>query len=204
MGVKYISTRKDTWSPWIHVRRIAPGAFFMMDKQMQLIDSGAFRLDGASGLLIWNKHSEEYKKIKVDSIEIHYRVFSEYFAKKNFHKDYEKALKNLQTPDNPYIYSSNSSNADFFKMQGLNKQGSISRGISFGNNQDVFVNSSLNLQLSGKLNDNIDILAAITDENVPVQPEGNTQQLQEFDKVFIQLSDKKSKLIAGDFELKRP
>ncbi len=203
LRVKYIQTRKNTVV--LDTLSIVPNSFLITDRQSQVVDTSAFRLDFAAGLLIWNKASEGYKSIKSDSIQIHYRVFSEFFAKKNFHKDYDRALKNLQTADNPYIYSSNQGgNADFFKMQGLNKAGSISRGISFGNNQDVFVNSSLNLQLSGKLSDNVDILAAITDENIPVQPEGNTQQLQEFDKVFIQLSDKKSKLIAGDFELKRP
>ncbi|MBL0104954.1 MAG: hypothetical protein IPP51_15050 [Bacteroidetes bacterium] len=66
------------------------------------------------------------------------------------------------------------------------------------------MNSSLNLQLAGKLSDNLELLAAITDENIPVQPDGNTQQLQDFDKVFIQISDPHNRLIAGDFELKRP
>ncbi|MCQ4878626.1 hypothetical protein NE658_14150, partial [Ruminococcus bicirculans] len=69
---------------------------------------------------------------------------------------------------------------ELFATPGINKTGVISRGISAGNNQSVFVNSTLNLQLDGKLTDNLTLMAVISDQNIPFQPDGNTQQLQQF------------------------
>ncbi len=83
----------------------------------------------------------------------------------------------------------------------LNYSGSFARGFSIGNRQDLVLNSDLDLQLSGKIGGEIDILAAISDQNIPLQPEGNTQNLREFDKVFIQLSKDQHKLLIGDYEI---
>lgn len=91
---------------------------------------------------------------------------------------------------------------EIFSSPGLNKTGNITRGISFGNTQNVFVNSSLNLQLQGNLTDDVKLTAAISDQNIPFQPEGNTQQLQEFERVYIQMEHKRARLIAGDFTIK--
>jgi hypothetical protein len=82
--------------------------------------------------------------------------------------------------------------------------GSFSRAISFGNRQDLVLNSAFNLQMNGELGNGIEVAAAITDESLPVQPEGTTQQLREFDKIFIQLKKNNSVLTAGDYELRNP
>ncbi|NOX89924.1 MAG: hypothetical protein GXO77_12945 [Calditrichaeota bacterium] len=83
----------------------------------------------------------------------------------------------------------------------LQTSGSIMRGIQIGSNQDFTLNSGLNLQLSGKLTDDIEIVAALTDEATPIQPEGNTQTLEEVDKVFVQFKSPFIQGTVGDFNL---
>lgn len=92
---------------------------------------------------------------------------------------------------------------ELFPSSTLYKTGSITRGVSFGNTQNVFVNSALNLQLEGDIGENLKIRASITDQNVPFQPEGNTQQIQDFDNVLIELYNDRFKLAAGDVVLQQ-
>jgi hypothetical protein len=91
-----------------------------------------------------------------------------------------------------------------WESSGLKSTGVYTRGLSFGNSQNLVFNSKLNLQLDGKLGNDLDLTAALSDNTIPVQPDGATRQLREFDRVFIQLKRKQSSLTAGDYDLTRP
>jgi hypothetical protein len=163
------------------------------------MDRLSYEIDYSKGLFILKDNI-----LRGKTISLSYRVFPTSFEESYEHKKIDDIEQKNKALINPFLYEYTADNEDIFYLNGLNKSGSISRGVVFGNNQDLAVNSSLNLQLSGKVSENVSILASISDDNIPIQAEGNTQQLQEFDRVFIQLFSDSWKLTAGDFYLKRP
>jgi hypothetical protein len=85
----------------------------------------------------------------------------------------------------------------------IEKSGTIVRGFTVGTTKDFSLTSGLRLQLSGKLSNDIEIVAALTDENTPIQPEGNTATLDELDKVFIQVKHPNATGTFGDYQLQQ-
>lgn len=145
-----------------------------------------------------------FEQIKNKRIRFEYRVFP---------YDLEKPIQHLDTMLIAKDYKGDYIGVDFtpneggdrsghlFNNRALQYSGSFARGVSFGNSQNLVLNSQFNLQIAGKLGEDTEIVAALTDENIPLQAEGNTQQLQEFDKIFIQINRKNSSLTAGDYEI---
>jgi hypothetical protein len=83
----------------------------------------------------------------------------------------------------------------------MQKSGTIVRGFTVGTTKDFSLSSGLRLQLSGKIAEDIEIVAALTDENTPIQPEGNTERLEELDKVFIQVKHTNVVGTFGDYQV---
>ncbi|MFO0485643.1 MAG: hypothetical protein ACK51A_08285, partial [Sphingobacteriia bacterium] len=88
-----------------------------------------------------------------------------------------------------------------FEQSELSSHGSIARSITVGTNRDLAVNSSLRMRVEGRVANEIDVLATITDENIPIQPDGTTQQINDFDRVSIQVRREPFTLTMGDYEL---
>ena len=162
---------------------IIPSSFILRD-----LDSSDYEINFLKSYIILKN------PLLQDSIQIKYRVFPYNLAIDFKHRD--SSQNNKGQSINPYqSYGVKEINyADLFSDNQLQKNGNISRGVNFGNNRDLSVSSQLNLQLAGKIQD-IDIVAAISDNNIPIQPDGNTQQLQDFDRVFIQFSKNNHQLV---------
>lgn len=107
----------------------------------------------------------------------------------------------FENPDLIKEEFSNEGASSSFTESNLRQSGSLSRGVIVGSNQDFALESGLNFELSGALTENININASLTDQSIPIQPDGTTQNLREFDKVFIQLKAPNSTLEMGDVDV---
>lgn len=175
----------------IDTSSIVPGTF----KIAGFADS-LFMVDYANATIQW------IHKTHPDSLSVEYRAFPFRFTKEVKRFNLDSIVKYAYTKPintNPYL----NFNEKAFDFGNINYNGSFGRGISFGNNQDPVLNSSLNLQLNGLIGDSMELAAAITDNNIPIQPDGNTQQLNEFDKVLIQLKKKNWQLNLGDIDIRQ-
>lgn len=85
----------------------------------------------------------------------------------------------------------------------IRKTGQITRGLSVGNAQGATLTSGMRLQLEGDLGDGLKIVGSITDDNIPIQPDGTTQQISDFDKVFVQLKKEGFSITLGDYEIQQ-
>ncbi|NQY68538.1 MAG: hypothetical protein HRT72_12565 [Flavobacteriales bacterium] len=178
---------------------IVPNSINIFDMAGNLIPKKNYREFPGSAKII---HTKEFTRHHLnDSVNIQYRTFPIALEKQTFHKDLRVLEPSEKGMINPFMYTHNPTKNSPYLSSGLSKTGSISRGLAIGNNQDLSVSSNLDLQISGKLNERVNILAAITDRNIPIQPDGTTAQIQEFDQAYVQLYDAKSKLTVGDFRI---
>ncbi|MEP7278438.1 MAG: hypothetical protein ABI813_07345 [Bacteroidota bacterium] len=188
---KAISTRENTVR--LDSLSILPNTFLLPG-----INKDWYSIDYINAVLSWKQ------KPPIDSIWVQYRVFDTRLNAITKHLSYD-SIMNYFIADQPFTISDNSFRQSdrFFDFGTINYTGSFGRGIAFGNSQDAVVTSSLNLQLNGFLADSIEIAAAITDNNIPIQPDGTTQQLNEFDRIFLQFKKKTWALSLGDIDIRQ-
>lgn len=178
---------------------IIPTTIVVKDNEDSLKKSDYLFQDG---ILIFSKAF--LQKTTKKELWVCYRVFPFYLEKKITHLDSNRLKPKIKNDDWHFRPQEQQNNTLLPNSKELLYAGGLSRAISVGNNQDLVLNSNFNLQMTGKLSKDIEINAAMSDNNIPIQPDGNTAQLNQFDRIFIQLKRKQTILNVGDFEVQRP
>jgi len=132
-------------------------------------------------------------------------------TKKIFINQIGPTINDLPLLDSLMVHSNDSTNfknkiAIFqpsdIKTYPMNASGTFFRGLEMSSQGTGSLNGGLRIQIAGKLNQNIQVSGTITDESIPIQPDGTTASLEELDKVYINISHPINELTAGDITVK--
>ncbi|MDE0684675.1 MAG: hypothetical protein OXI63_17280, partial [Candidatus Poribacteria bacterium] len=82
----------------------------------------------------------------------------------------------------------------------LEVSGSQTFGISVGSGRDVTPNQELRVNVEGNVSENISILALLSDQDLPIQPEGTTESIQDIDQKLVRITHPNMRGTLGDFE----
>jgi len=172
---------------------INPSFFKILDRNNQVIDTSFYKINFQKAALYFPKNTT-----LPDSLTIRYFQLPDFLTQE--YRIYDKS-KVVSTENGNLFKIERDRKNTFVPFDGLLTSGSITRGITVGNNQNAVVNSSLDLQITGKISDKVSLRASIQDTNIPLQEGGYSQKLDEFDQIFIELFSKTWNVRAGDLFL---
>jgi hypothetical protein len=171
---------------------IIPSSFVISE-----VDTSFYQLDFVRAILYWKKRPAN------ETVSILYRVFPYRLNSVVQRFSYDSVMNNVYLRPFEFNNNNDATNRGLLDFGNIEASGSLGRELSFGNNQDAVINSNFQLQINGMLKDSIELSAAFTDNNIPIQPDGTTAQLNEFDRVFLQFKKKNWQLNLGDIDIRQ-
>ncbi|QXP65842.1 hypothetical protein [Polaribacter sp. AHE13PA] len=171
-----------------------PQKFKVVNAFSKEIPFSEYTVDFSNAVLIIDstKHTE---------ITVEYFRLPDFITKVYTPFDDKFILPNGTNTGKLYSLTTNKKASDIKLFDGLQTKGFITRGITSGNNQNAVTNSALDLEISGKLSKDVTLRANIFDTNIPIQENGYSQNITDFDRIFIEMFTDNWRVKAGDISL---
>lgn len=176
---------------------IMPSFFKLLDRDGNEIDASLYEVDFPKARIILKEPSQ----IVSDSIIVNYLRYPDFITRKYSAFNRSIIVGNTTTLNKLYAVEKREQSSVPGLLDGLVASGSISRGVTIGNNQNAVLTSQLDLQVSGNIASDVTLRASIRDANIPLQDNGYSQRLDEFDQVYIALNGNGWNMQAGDVNL---
>lgn len=150
----------------------------------------------------WRLRNPDEWDEEITELQFSYRYFPTDLQPRYFRRELIRPdLPEEKEEEETLVAREATGEVDLFGDTQLQRSGSLSRGVTIGSAQDFSLESGLRFELSGDITEDVHVEATLTDRNTPIQPEGTTQRIQEFDQVLIQLDAGPQSLQLGDIDV---
>lgn len=190
---KFFEVKSDTIQ--IDTLSINSQKFRVLDSLKQPLKLTEYTIDFTKAKLVVN--AKKHRTITVE-----YYRFPDFVTKIYSPFDSRLIVENSENTGKLYSLTTNKEKSKIKFFDGLKTSGFIARGITVGNNQNAVTNSSLDLTIEGKLSNKVSIRANIFDTNIPLQENGYSQNITDFDRIFVELFSDKWRIKGGDISIK--
>lgn len=189
---KKVFVAKDTIQ--IDSVSINPLKFKVLDTNLNPIPFSEYQVNYSEAYLIID--AKKYPEITIE-----YYRFPDFLTRVYSPFDKNLIVPNTNNTGKLYSLTTNKDPTNLKLFDGLKTSGYITRGVTVGNNQNSVTNAAMDLTIEGKLSKEVGIRANIFDTNIPLQQNGYSQNITDFDRIFIELFSKNWRVKAGDVSL---
>jgi hypothetical protein len=164
-------------------RILAPGVDYVLDA-----DAGCFTLLGIDTLRVGRTLVATYRALPL-ALDGPYRL------REDPHRRRPPTVETPEPATRPAPFTGDAESA------GLALSGSKTLGIEVGNRSDLKLRQTLDLKLTGQVTRDVSLLAILSDQDIPFEPEGNTAELEEIDRILVQVKSPRAEASLGDVAL---
>ena len=169
-----------------------------------ILDGQSWTLNPVSG--DWSWDVEPGRRLQTDSLHFYYQIWPIDMPVSVYDRVWTRTdtldQEDIQSGEFEKLARRPARSQALFADTELQRSGSLRRGVVVGSAQDFSLESGLNFDISGNITEDIELVASLTDRSTPIQPDGTTQTLREFDQVYIRMQHELGMLQMGDVDMR--